>query len=178
MRNHTPPTPPTPSFSSRKPGAPRECRSVYPTQAPFNLDRLPWPCSWRHIKASLTCLLWGTARLLPTCCRPTCSSPSSPWVLDSWPWSLALIFASAPLGLATHRIPLAALGALVFSIAVCSISASGVCPPSALSEDHPPLAWALRWKWSSAVILARGLRRPRSTLDHSSSPSREREMHN
>lgn len=54
--------------------------------------------------------------------------------------------------------------------AVCSISASGVCPPSALSEDHPPLAWALRWKWSSAVILARGLRRPRSTLDHSSSP--------
>ena len=133
-----PPTPPPPSFSSRKPGTPQECRSVCPTQAPFNLDRPPWPRSWRHIKASLSCLLWGMAWPLPTYCRPTCSSPSSPWVWDSWLWSLALIFASAPLGLATHHIPLAAFQASVFSIALCCVSASGLCPPLALSEDHPP----------------------------------------
>lgn len=43
---------------------------------------------------------------LPTYNLPTCSLSSFPWTLDSWPSSLALIFASARSGLATRHIPL------------------------------------------------------------------------
>ena len=93
------------------------------------------------------------------------------WYLLLLPWVWQLI--TFPLQLFRPRF--SRLPSAVFLPLVC-------VRPQPWVRTTLPLAWALRtlwlgqrWKWSSAVIVARGLRRPRSALGHSSSPSRERD---
>lgn len=79
-------------------------------------------------------------------------------ILESWPWSLALIFASALSGLATHHIPLAAFwGSGFFRYPSALFLPLILRPPMAVGEEcspscpgsaaEPEMEVALRWHY-------------------------------